>query len=65
MFLLQGKSRHDERGEGSFEDQTAQIAVYQAEAEGGCVTGARGYRSLEYATLPHDESPLDVRKDGP
>lgn len=60
MFLLQGKSRHDERGEGSFEDQAAQIAVYQAEAEGGCVTRARRYRSLEYATLPHDASPSDV-----
>jgi len=65
MLLLQGEAKHDKRGEGSFEDQTAQIAVYQAEAEGGCVTRARGYRSLEYATLPHDESLLDYRKDGP
>ena len=60
MLLLQGEAKHDKRGEGSFENQTAQIAVYQAEAEGGCVTRARGYRSLEHATLPHDASPLDV-----
>ena len=60
MFLLQGESKHDERGEGSFEDQAALIPVYQAEAEGGCVTRARSYRSLKYATLPHDASPLGV-----
>lgn len=60
MLLLQGEAKHDKRGEGRFEDQTAQIAVYQAEAEGGCVTRARSYRSLKYATLPHDASPSDV-----
>jgi hypothetical protein len=64
MFSLQGEARHDQRREGSLEDQAVHFAVKQAEAEGGCVTRARGYRSLGYATLPHDETPLDICKDG-
>lgn len=59
--MLQREAKHDRWGKGSFENQAAD----QAEAEGGCVARARGYRSLGHATLPHDETPWDICKDDP